>query len=173
MSVDLSSFLKRHILIGLSVFCFGLAMVHSASSSDQPEDTIPELYVVNFTADWCPNCRILDPALEEALSTLDTPQIDHIVFDLTDADRTRETFEKINGTILGGVYGDHIGVTGLVVMVAADSGETVDCATRIVDASGIRASILNALERVQTTQPGQRGLDSYLCPPPNKRILVN
>ena len=22
----------------------------------------PELYVVNFTADWCPNCKVLDPA---------------------------------------------------------------------------------------------------------------
>lgn len=142
------------------------------SQASAPVAAEPIVYVVNFTADWCPNCKILDPALNEALSTIQTPDIKHVVFDLTNIARTQETFELVNGTILGGVYGDYVGLTGLVVMVAADSGETVDCATRVMDAQAIAISIRNAVSIVRDRPVGERSSDSILCPPTNRKIPV-
>ena len=161
------------VIAFLGVLVTAFASNAFEKTEPRPAGRAPTLYVVNFTADWCPNCKILDPALDNALSTVRTPAIEHVVFDLTDLDRTQATFNLVNGTILGGVYGDYVGLTGLVVMVAADSGETVDCATRVMDASAIAISIENSLQLVRNRPVGERGGDSILCPPTNRKIPVS
>jgi len=133
-----------------------------------------DLFVVNFTASWCPNCAILDPALAQALERIDAPGIKSVTLDLTNGVTAEAAFHAVNGTVIASAYADYVGRTGLVVMVAADSGKVIDCATRVVDAEGIRLSILDALHRVQTRQPFARSSGPpALCPPPNRRIPVS
>ncbi len=130
----------------------------------------PELYVVNFTADWCPNCKVLDPALYKALENVDKSRVKHIAFDMTTPAKTNQTFDLVNGTVLAGVYGDYLGITGVVVMIAGDSGEKIDCATRLVSSEVIEASIENSLDIVRNRPAGTRTTDSYFCPPSNRKI---
>ena len=111
------AFLTRLPVLLLVILTSSPAM---AQEKPAPE---PRLYVVNFTADWCPNCKILDPALAEALSSLGIPMdgdskekkapipIRHIELDLTNPARSLEAFEKVNGFRLGrglwGLYRTH------------------------------------------------------------------
>ena len=171
-------------LLGFAVLTSLLTSLATANETTQSE---PLLYVVNFTADWCPNCKVLDPALDKALASLGIPQdgdtrlataseapvpITHVELDLTNPARNQEAFEKVNGTVLGGVYGDYIGLTGLVVLIAADSGEKINCATRLVDSNAIAQSIQDALTIVKTTPAGTRETESIFCPPSNKKVRV-
>jgi len=149
-----------------------LAMADAAAEDTVTGEPAPLLYVVNFTADWCPNCKILDPNLDAALLALGDDRVAHVELDMTDPKRTQVAFDRVNGTVLGGVYGDYVGVTGLAVMVAADSGRNIDCATRVMDSEAIRMTIENALEIVSTQPAGTRQTDSFLCPPANRKIRV-
>ncbi len=169
--VSMLSFLTNNKLI-ISIIILitaGLGLSVQAQNGSQRDI---ELYVVNFTAEWCPNCRVLDPALYKALETIDRQSVQHIEFDMTTPQRTNETFDKVNGTVLAGVYGDYLGITGLVVMIAADSGEKIDCATRLMSADAIEASITNAVDIVRKKTPGTRETESILCPPANRKIPV-
>lgn len=161
----------------LQSFVTGLIFIFTANAVmaeqvDQNKQTEPTLYVVNFTAEWCPNCKVLDPALERALEGINTDHVQHFEFNMTDSLRSEETFHKVNGTVLAGVYGDYLGVTGLVVMIAADSGEKIDCATRLVSAEAIKASIYNSLEIVRNNPAGTRETTSILCPPSNRKVII-
>ena len=128
-----------------------------------------DLYVVSFTADWCPNCKILDPALEKALASFGD-EIEHITLDMTDDATSAVAFETINGTVLGHVYGDHLGLTGLAVMTAMDSGEKLACATREHDVAELKAIIQAALNSARAQSPGNRTPDLTDCPPPNTKL---
>jgi len=170
MKLSISFLLVGSLFIA---FSFIVSADENFSGSDGlGEAGATDLYVVNFTADWCPNCKILDPALEQALRGIDNNRIRHISFDMTDSIRSGRTFDLVNGTVLAGVYGDYLGVTGLVVMIAADSGEKIDCATRLVNAGAIRESINQSYDIVQNSLPGTRETDSILCPPSNRKIAV-
>jgi len=190
LSLRWSMEMKISYILGLMV---GMGLMMQTASMAQTQITEgPELYVVNFTAEWCPNCKVLDPELAMALKELGIDQIKgsddgatpivekssrdgaitHLPFDLTNPARSEDVFNKVNGTVLAGVYGDYVGVTGLVVMVAADSGEKIDCATRLVNSEAIELSITNALNIVRTIPAGQRETESILCPPANKKVLI-
>ncbi|MEL6111441.1 MAG: thioredoxin domain-containing protein [Pseudomonadota bacterium] len=168
----MTGFYQRILCAGalvLSSVTLPAALAQDKARSDTAHATEPTVYVVNFTADWCPNCKVLDPALADALTLVVGLAIAPVTFDLTNAETTNAAFEKVNGTLLGGVYGDYIGLTGLVVMVAVDSGETISCATRVMDASGIAVTIRDAVKTAATSPPGKRPAPGFLCPPTNQK----
>ena len=159
------------VFFTVSFSAFGKTNVQS--DSPIATNAAPLVYVVNFTADWCPNCRVLDPRLAEAMAELKGAPVEQVTLDMTDGTTRGESFEKVNGTLLAGAYGDHVGVTGLVIMVAADSGEKLTCATRLMTAGVIRETIEQAVEQVRREQAGSRTNDSLLCPPANRKIRVD
>ncbi len=165
------------IVILSQIFVLTLLAVPAARTTEAgPETRRGEinLFVVNFTASWCPNCRILDPALAQALAGIDELAILPVTLDLTNGATAEAAFHAVNGTVIASAYADYVGRTGLVVMVAADSGEVIDCATRVVDAEAIRLTILDALHRVQTREPFARASGTpALCPPANRRIPIS
>ncbi len=145
------------ILISMSCF------FHPATAMDAPK-----VYAVSFTADWCPNCRVLDPVLDQAFADPD-PAIERVVFDMTNDAEREKSFLRADGTILGNVYGDYLGVTGLAIFVAADSGETLSCATRLQTLSEIKTLVQASLVAAQD-QPGARKVDLTNCPEANEKI---
>lgn len=134
--------------------------------------TEPALYLVSFTAEWCPNCVILDPKLDSALNEFSEKNVTHVALDMTDAARRKESFEKIDGTLLAGVYGDHLGVTGIGILTAADSGEKLGCVTREFSESEIITLINQALENVRNQPPLQRTTNLGKCPGANGKIAL-
>lgn len=129
-----------------------------------------EILVVNLTADWCPNCKILDPRLEDAVSRFRDGTVQQVELDFTNQTTMGEAFNKVNGTLAAGVYADYAGKTGLGVLVAADSGETIECLNRTMTADVIELQIVAARELVRSTRIGTRDQGSVFCPPVNGRI---
>ena len=48
-----------------------IAVLFTTLLSAVPASADPVVTVINFTADWCPNCQILNPRLDEAIEAFD------------------------------------------------------------------------------------------------------
>jgi thiol-disulfide isomerase/thioredoxin len=124
----------------------------------------PVLYVVNFTASWCPNCRLSDPALKKALLSLADPTIEEVRIDTSnDATWDASTQQAVDKGVVQ-VHNMYLGTTGLIVLTAADTGERIACLTARIDAEAMAAMIARAKDRVRATPPGQRFTGDLLCP---------
>ncbi|MFC7291726.1 thioredoxin family protein [Hirschia litorea] len=135
-----------------------------------PPAQAQEVYLVNLTAEWCPNCKILDPRINEAATRFNDGSIERVELDFTNGDTMAQAYEQVNGTFLAGVFADYAGLTGLGVLVSADSGEKIDCVNRTMTSDAIEMQIVAAREIVRTTPIGKRETGSIFCPPANKRV---
>lgn len=130
-----------------------------------------EVLVVNLTADWCSSCKVFDPRLEEATSRIQDSSIERIELDFTNETAIGEAYEKVNGTLAAGVFADYAGLTGMAVLVAADSGEQIECLNKSMTVDVIEHQIKSASRLVRETGIGHRDTGSMMCPAPNKRVL--
>ena len=90
----------------------------------------PLVKVVNFTADWCPNCRILNPRLDEAIEAFDDGTIERVDLDVTRVRRSTsiiergqieaELLEKAGAHQVAYLWDWYGGITGIAVAVSAD-----------------------------------------------------
>lgn len=125
----------------------------------------PVLKIVNFTAEWCPNCRIFDPNLHAALERFDDGSVELVTIDITDAAAWDASTERAIEANIIPIYNGYVGITGLAVMVAADTGERIECLNRTLDTDGIAMMIDRSRTRVGETAPGSRAVRSVMCPP--------
>lgn len=131
-----------------------------------------DLYLVNFTAEWCPNCIILEPRLEAALSRLAPGVISRVDVDMTNEATSNESFYRVDGTPLVEAYIDYVGQTGLAAIVTADTGEVITCVTRLYTAEAISQIILRAQQTKLETDIYKRPKPDILtCPPANERLV--
>jgi thiol-disulfide isomerase/thioredoxin len=136
----------------------------------------PVVKVVNFTADWCPNCRILNPRLDEAISAFPGEEIVRVDLDVTEIRRGSSALEKAavetrllqkadthKVAYLWNWYG---GITGLAVAVAADTGEPIACFMRPMTARQIEERLNLAKILAEKAKPGTRKPKRWACPQP-------
>ncbi|GEM_PF-963893 len=128
--------------------------------------------LVSFTAEWCPNCKIIDPKMDTAMEAFSDGSVDRIILDMTDAERRAESFEKVNGTIFAAVYGDHLGVTGIGIITAADSGEKIGCVTRLHSVEEIITALEDAKIAVANQPPYERSIEGAPCPKANSKVSL-
>ena len=135
----------------------------------------PLVKVVNFTAAWCPNCRVLDPRLETAVSQYSPNEVELVDIDMTDLRgkgdarkwelvqqlKVLTEFHKVG--YLWDLYGGH---TGLAIMVSADTGEPLTCVSRKYTSDEIADRIQEALVLTKYGPAGARRPDGPHCPPP-------
>ncbi len=139
----------------------------------------PTLKIINFTADWCPNCQILNPRIDKAIETLPDGTVQRIDLDMTKAGRrsnfvdTQEAVAQAKATsiehnvrYLWDWYG---GITGLAVIVAADTGEPISCIMRPMSQKDIQGRIRLASKLVEGAPEGQRKPQGPDCPPPTNQ----
>ena len=91
---------------------------------------------------------------------------------MTDGDSRFAAFDRVDGTILAGVYGDHLGVTGIAMITAADSGEKIGCATREHSVAEISAMIGSAVDIVKSQSPYARETGLGSCPNANQKVAL-
>ena len=158
-----------------SLFILLLAGLGSTMWSDARADGhSPELVAVYFRADWCSNCRILDPVYQEAQSVIaDTgPRVEMFSLDST---ASAEAFDAAMFAMLdrrmADIYKGYVGVTGIVFIAAADSGELLDCITRRDSVSTMVARFERASEQISQTEPGHRASPIGMACPPMIRAL--
>lgn len=136
----------------------------------------PLVKVVNFTADWCPNCRILNPRLDEAISAFDVGDIVRIDLDVTEIRRNSSALEKaaIETRLLQKAGAHQVaylwnwygGITGIAVAVAADTGEPIACFMRPMIADDIEKRLNLAKILAEKAKPGTRQPKRWDCPEP-------
>lgn len=140
-----------------------------------PASAEPVLKIINFTADWCPNCKILNPRLAEAVSSFDDGQIEIVDLDMTKAGSGSTDIQKINvasvamrladanqAGYLWDWYGGH---TGIAAVIAADNGEPIACFTRALSAEDIQERLNLAKLLAEHAPQGRRKPDGPDCPP--------
>lgn len=122
-------------------------------------DTPAVITTAYFRADWCGNCRLLDPVWADVRTRSienDIP-VTHTVLDLTaSAARYDASVMTLLDLRLGPVYNRYVGLTGLVFIAASDTGELVDCLTRLDTASVMLQRLEAAQLTVATHPPGDR-----------------
>lgn len=136
----------------LMVLAMGLAT--GAPAFAQASSGKPSVQVMFFTADWCPNCRIIAPKLEQAM--LQAPGAEQVTIDITDSARWDQSQERALEKRLVRLYNAYVGTTGFAVIAAADTGETIACVNRLHEPLVIRAMIARAVTRVATRPAHQR-----------------
>lgn len=145
-------------------------------SASLPSGAEPLLKVVNFTADWCPNCKILDPRIAEAIGRFEAEDIELIELDMTNASRRAGEMARFNAQAdamrlahehevryLWDWYG---GITGLAAIVAADTGEPISCVMRPMSVEDIENRLKLAKILAERAPPGARKPQGPDCPPP-------
>ena len=134
----------------------------------------PSVKIINFTADWCPNCQILNPRLEEAMESFEAGSIERVDLDVTRIRPSSSAVERgelqtelllladqHQVAYLWDWYG---GVTGIAVAVAADNGEPLTCFMRPMTAKAIKGQLKLAKMLSENGTPGERKPDGPDCP---------
>ena len=137
----------------------------------------PGLQIVNFTAEWCPTCRVFDPALHTVLDEMNNPSIELLAIDLTHSrGGTRQQKDKMWGDFLQRMRDEgmpqiyyaynQFPYTGYSVVVAADTKEPVVCMRGALRPLMIESVLLAARRQVATQSAGNRLLREHNCPAP-------
>jgi len=129
----------------------------------------PAIKAVYFHADWCSNCRILQPRLAEAKTSSAGLSVQHVTLDFTNSQTWDSAIELALEHDIVSTYNAYAGTTGLVVLVASDTGERIDCVNRLYTPDAMVQAFSRAIERTQTTKPGGRDSNSVVCPPSRMR----
>ncbi|MEM1115655.1 MAG: thioredoxin domain-containing protein [Bacteroidota bacterium] len=129
----------------LAPLALALFAAFPASGSDAPPADDAEVYAVVFYADWCGNCRILDPKVMEVWPSFADEPIQMVKLDFTDAETTEAAEALAAEHGLSDVLAADAGKTGFIVLVDAESGEEVDRIGARDSVSEIRAKLTAAL----------------------------
>ncbi len=117
-----------------------------------------------FHADWCGNCRQIQPILQQAKKDAQALPIQHLTLDFSNAKTWDAAMETALENNIVSMYNGYAGTTGMVVLIAADTGERIGCLNRMFDAAAMVKVFEAAIKRVNTTPPGSRDAGSALCP---------
>lgn len=134
----------------------------------------PVVKVINFTADWCPNCQILNPRLDEAIEAFEPGTIERVDLDVTAiraaTTPAEETQVELNAILVANehrvayLWDWYGGVTGIAVAVSADTGEPLACFMRPMSAKKIKGQLKLAKILAERGTPGKRQPDRLNCP---------
>ena len=141
----------------------------------------PAVKIINFSANWCPLCRVLDPRLADATDRFRDRGVTLVEVDMTGLTRSDDDAQKAlvarlqaltaehQAAYLWDWYGGHAGVA---VIIAADNGEPLSCITTALTTSQIEDRLQESLILATKVKPGHRRPDGTDCPPPMpNRIL--
>lgn len=139
-----------------------------------PVQAEPVIKVISFSAEWCASCRVLNPAIENAISTFGAGEIGKVDLDYTNAHgraneaaRTAAIAAAADRAIshkagyLIELFGSR---TGLAILVASDTGEMLDCLDASLSEQAIGGRLQEALILTRTRQAGLRKPEDAPCP---------
>lgn len=136
----------------------------------------PVVKIINFTADWCPNCRIVDPRIDEALARLDSTDFELVEVDMTDTKRVPdevrdatviEAIRLVDSHQAGYVWDWYGGLTGISTVIAADNGEPISCIAAQLSVDEIEFRLTEARILALRAPAGMRKPQGPDCPHPD------
>lgn len=155
------------ILLGFVLLMVQAVFPSAVAAGSMSPSTSAELLVnvVLFRADWCANCHILEPVLEQAMEQIGDTPVELVVLDFTNAQKWDQAIEVALDHNVVKVYNAYAGLTGLVVMTVASTGERIDCFNRTFSAPAMVHAMKQAVSRAQSAPAGQPLSASAFCPP--------
>ena len=170
----------RYLLLTLAILVNGAVAIPEVAP---PEKTAPAdqtdvgsaVKIINFTADWCPNCRALNPKMAEAVERFEVGDVrlidlDHTGFKGADewagiqlTNKILKQMDAHQAVYLWDWYG---GRTGIAVVVASDNGEPLTCFNNGMTVDQIEARIKQSITLATKAPPGLRRPEGPECPPP-------
>ena len=124
------------LFVGLFITTFNL---HTAQAEER-------YAAVNFYADWCGSCKILDPKVEEARTGSDLEDIAFYTFDMSDSEsiaRTKKLAAAESIDPLLQIYG---AATGFLVLYDREKNEVVKTITSAYGTDDIKTEFHNLQE---------------------------
>lgn len=132
----------RSLILAPLALAFFAAPSFTSETAPQPD---ADVYAVVFYADWCGNCRVLDPKVMSVWPGFSDRPIEMVKLDFTDAETTEASQTLAARYGLGDVFEADAGRTGFIVLVDADSGAEIDRIGSRDTAAQIRAKLNGAL----------------------------
>lgn len=154
-----------------------LALITSLfAHGEDTQPAEPVVKIINFTADWCPNCRIVDPRIDEALARLDSTDFELVEVDMTDTKRVPddvrdatvvEAIRLVDSHQAGYVWDWYGGLTGISTVIAADNGEPISCIAAQLSVDEIEFRLTEARILALRAPAGMRKPQGPDCPHPD------
>lgn len=130
----MKTFLKT--VMAASALTLGLG----ATANSAP--ATPDVYVVMFSADWCAPCRIVEPALDQALKSLSDPRIEYVNINISRGNGDLNAHTVFDRGLVK-QYNKWLGVTGFAAIVDGDTKRTLGCVNMNYDAQSMAMHIKN------------------------------
>jgi len=104
----------------------------------------PKIIALQFYADWCPQCKALQPKLDEAMSNAADQPCLLVKLDMTDTD-SRQAEYMVAALGYGNLWSDNAGKTGFVLLVNTNTKKVVGTITTNQSVSQINSTLKKAL----------------------------
>ena len=136
----------------------------------------PSVKVINFTANWCPLCRVLDPRLTDAVDQSNGQAV-LVTVDMTHLTRSgsieqkalADSLKALTASLQAGYLWDwYGGRAGIAIIIASDNGEPLTCISTALTTAEISDRIQESLVLATIVRPGRRRPDGTDCPPPKR-----
>jgi thiol-disulfide isomerase/thioredoxin len=125
----------------------------------------PDVYVVMFRADWCAPCKIVEPALGQALSKLRDPGIEYVNIDISRGNGDLNAHTVFDRGLVK-QYNSWMGVTGFAAIIDGDTKRTLGCVNMTYDAESMAMHIKN----LKTYAMANAESFDITCPAPNNPV---
>ena len=107
--------IKSLFIMALTVF--GI-MAPASVEAMKPLSTVNKPIIARFTADWCGNCKILEPKFQKALDETHLRDSFHmVVFDFTNDQTEAKAAAKAGETGLTDLYQKYAPKTGFAIII--------------------------------------------------------
>jgi thiol-disulfide isomerase/thioredoxin len=111
-------------ILTFALLTFSFLVTVAPAQAQRPLPT-PKLMAVYFYSDWCPNCQILSPVMEEARKTggFDRQDIVFVTLDLSDKDKIHQSILLAQALGIGDFMKAQGSGTGYVAILDATTKE--------------------------------------------------
>ena len=158
----------RKLALALSLV-FGASAAQAQDAGLQEANYLtasPELYVVMFRADWCPPCKVVEPAIDTALRSLSDPSIEYVEIDISHPSLSELSAHRAFDRDIVAQYNRWLGLTGFAAIVDATNKQTLGCVNMMYDAQSMATHIRN----LKTYAVADQSSFDLTCPEPNNPV---
>lgn len=134
----------KHLFLTFALFIMATMPAHADNHMKKEMMAEAGMTVVVYTADWCGSCKILDPAMKEAMAMEGFPEVTVVKFDMTDAATKAASAKMAEEKGLSKLY-DPSSKTGFALIVDSETHDVLAKVTKAYDANNI-AAIFKAVD---------------------------
>lgn len=128
------------------------ALALGISSTANSMGPTPDVYVVMFRADWCAPCKIVEPRLNQALTSLRDPRIEYVHIDISRGNGDLNAHTVFDRGLVK-QYNSWMGITGFAAIIDGDTKQTLGCVNMMYDAQSMAMHIKNLKTFAVANQP--------------------